>query len=50
MGHCFSDIVTPFISGDPTSVVVVSVVVAVTDMTTWGLPQDLTRFESDKGT
>lgn len=33
MGHCFSDIVTPFISGDPTSVVVVNVDVAVADMT-----------------
>lgn len=45
MGHCFSDKVTPFISGDPTSVVVVNVevAVAVADMT-GGLPRDLTEF------
>lgn len=45
MGHCFSDKVTPFISGDPTSVVVVNVevAVAVTDMT-GGLPRDLVEF------
>jgi hypothetical protein len=36
MGHCFSDVLTPFIS-EPTRVVVVNVEVAVADMSTWGL-------------